>query len=194
MVLYHDPIAHLSSPPRTGWISLCWPLTQHPLGLLLASWISISGSWYLCPSKDQYSDVDRSCRLFHATSLHWPSPTPLFIFNDTQSHFGLSSFLWLLHSVVSLKNFTFFGCTYVPLIQPFFLPHFERNTLLAYQHCDIPDTTMKVYKNLTHDSRSFERRSLTPWNNTMPRACVSCGFVSSFYWCTLSFILVFMVA
>ena len=108
MVLYHDPIAHLSSPPRTGWISLCWLFTQHPLGLLLASWISISGSWYLCPSKDQYSDVDRSCRLFHATSLHWPSPTPLFIFNDTQSHFGLSSFLWLLHSVVSLNKFHFF--------------------------------------------------------------------------------------
>jgi len=38
----------------------------------------------------------------------------------------------------------------------FLLLCFECNTLFTYQYCDIPDTTMMVYKNLAYDSYSFQ--------------------------------------
>jgi len=165
-----------------------------------------STPWGCCLLPEfQFLDPDTSVRARISILMlidHVDSFMPLHFIDRHPHHFSYlttlnrildtSSFLWLLHSVVSLNKFHFFWLymrafdSAFPSLS-FWTQHtFSISALWYTWHDD------EVYKNLTHDS--FERRSLTPWNNTMPRACVSCGFVSTFYWCTLSFILVFMVA
>ena len=54
-------------------------------------------------------------------------------------------------------KFHFFLVVHACLLSSLFLLLcFEYSTLFTYQHCDIPDTTMMVYKNPAHNSHSFQ--------------------------------------